>query len=417
MRILQVSESDNIGGAAIASSKLNDLLNSDISFESKLLVNRKKTNAIGTVFPTSILHRLHAKLMPHILIKYNKVKFGTSELTISKNRSSLFFLKSIKNIKFDILHLHWVNNGFVGLDDLHLINKPLVWTLHDNWLFTGACHSTQGCNKFFDNCYDCPKVNKKKFQDNLERQFLEKLDKLQKLKDKINIIVPSQWMYENAKKSKILSGFRIDIIPNFINTNLFIPKDKDDSKEKLGFDKATKYLLFGATDPINDSNKGFLYIQQMAARGALDGYTLIIFGKVNDPNEIKLDIPFIIMDSIYDKNKLVLLYNTAEVVIMPSLHESFGQVAAEAMSCGIPVLCYDTSGLKDVVDHKINGYRAELKNVNDLIEGFNWIIGSVDLCTSARLKVVKSFSEQIILKKYLVLYSNLIKLENKNDAQ
>lgn len=416
MRILQVSESDNIGGAAIATSRLNDLLNSNICFESELLVNRKKTNGLRIIFPTSIFDRFYAKLMPHILIKYNTIKFGTSALTILKSKSSFFFLKSIKNSKFDILHLHWVNNGFVGLDDLNLINKQIVWTLHDNWLFTAGCHSTQGCDKFADSCNECPKIANKKFQHNLDLQFSEKLDKLQKLKDKINIVVPSQWMYENAKKSKILNGFKINIIPNFIDVDLFTPKDKANSKEKLGFEKEAKYLLFGATDPINDSNKGFYYIQKMASAGALNGYKLIIFGKVNNHDQVKLDIPFIIMDSVYDKNKLVLLYNVAELVIMPSIHESFGQVAAEAMSCGIPVLCFDTTGLKDVVDHKINGYKAELKNVNDLIEGFNWIISNADLNKSARLKIVNSFSEEIILKKYQLFYSNLLKLKIENYA-
>ncbi|KVV13969.1 glycosyltransferase [Flavobacterium sp. TAB 87] len=416
MKILQVSESDNIGGAAIAATRLNDLFDKSHLFESKLLVNRKKTNDLKIIFPSSILDKVYAKVIPHLIIKYNKFKFGTSSLTMSANTSCLFFLKTVKKTDFDILHLHWVNNAFVGLDDLKSIDKPMVWTLHDNWLFTAGCHSTQGCTNYIDNCSDCPKIKESRFQKNLDRQFFEKEERIQKLKDKIDIVVPSLWMFESAKRSRILKDFRINLIPNYIDVNLFAPLEKSISKEKLGLLQETKYILFGATDPLNDTNKGFSYIQQMASRGALDGFTLIIFGRVDNIEQIKLNVPFITMNSIYDKKKLVSLYNVSEVVIMPSLHESFGQVAAEAMSCGIPVLCFDTTGLKDVVDHKINGYKADLKNLNDLIEGFNWIISQSDLNRSARLKIVNEFSKEVILNKYSVLYSNIIKFKRKHNA-
>lgn len=409
MKILQVSESDNIGGAAIAASKLNCLLNKN-HIDSKLLVNRKKTNDFNIISPFSFFDKIYAKILPHLLIKYNKWRFGTTKLTISKDKSSLFFLRMINNKKFDIIHLHWVNNGFVGLDDLNLITKPIVWTLHDNWLFTAGCHSTQGCKQFVDNCNNCPHIAHKQHQINLDKQFVIKNRKLLDLKKKINIIVPSKWMLASAKESKILNGFNITLIPNFIDVDLFIPKDRDICKQYFNLELKKKYILFGATDPINDSNKGYDYIKEMDSRGVLDGFTLIIFGKIANSSDVDLNIDFILMDTIYDKKKLALLYNVAELIIMPSIHESFGQVAAEGMACGIPVLCFNTTGLKDIVDHKKNGYLAILKDIDDLITGFNWIVSQKGLGVFTRSKIENKFSKDIILKKHIELYQKILKI-------
>ena len=98
-------------------------------------------------------------------------------------------------------------------------------------------------------------------------------------------------------------------------------------------------------------------------------------------------------------------------MLVPSIHESFGQVAAESLSCGIPVLAFDTTGLKDVIDHKINGYLARKYDVEDLINGFNWIISQKKLNKFAREKVVNNFSKDIIAKKIILFYESLI--ENK----
>ena len=408
MRVLQVSESDNIGGAAIAATRLNSLL-IDNGVESSLVVQRKKSIFSDILGPVNLFDKLYAKIVPHLIIRYNKWKFGTSSLSSTQNKSSVFFSKVIKREDFEILHLHWVNNGFVGLDDLSLIKKPIVWSLHDNWLFTAGCHSTQGCMKFLNCCDSCPKISGLNFQSNLDNQFKEKLNQLQKLKNKIKIVVPSQWMYESVKSSKILSDYEVELIPNSINVDLFIPKDKIESKQQLSLDPQKKYILFGASDPLNDENKGFKFIQQMDRLDAFKGYTLIIFGKKNNIESISLNIPIIFMDSIYDTDKLVSLYNVAEVLLMPSIHESFGQVAAEAMSCGVPVLCFNTTGLIDIVDHKFNGYLAELYNIKDLIRGFNWIIMQGNFGAKTRLKIMNEFSKEVVFEKMFLLYKSLLK--------
>lgn len=410
MKILHVSESDNIGGAAIAASRLNSLLLS-FGIDSKLLVNRKKSDNSNIIAPTTFINLIYAKLLPHLLLKYYKLSLGTTTISLCLNRSTPFFLNALKKEDYDIIHLHWVNNGFVGFEELIKTNKPVVWTLHDNWLFTAGCHTTQDCVGFLSSCESCPKLSSYSYQTILNQNFEKKFNQLQKLKNKVRIIVPSRWMYENAIKSKLLSDFKIDLIPNFIDTEIYLPMLKKNACDTLGLDHNKKYILFGASDPLNDFNKGYHYIRQMDLFGTFNGFNLIIFGKINNINSIDLNVPYILMDTIFEREKLVSLYNAAEMVLVPSIHESFGQVAAESLSCGIPVLAFDTTGLKDVIDHKINGYLARKYNVEDLINGFNWIISQKKLNKFAREKVVNNFSKDIIAKKIILFYESLI--ENK----
>lgn len=405
MKILHVSESDNIGGAAIAASRLNTLLENS-GVDSKLLVNRKKSNNLRILSPTTFFDKLYAKVIPHLIIRLNRWKFGVYNLSTYKDVSAGFFLKSINKQEFDILHLHWVNNWFVALSDLNRIKQPIVWTLHDNWLFTSACHSTQGCEEFLISCNNCPKVSTIKNQNKIANQFIKKAKLLQPLKKNIQIVVPSNWMLENAVNSKLLNGFKIHMIPNSIDVDLFSPLNKDVVKQNQELDPKKKYILYGANDPINDENKGFKFIKQMASRGALDGFTLIIFGKVD--SIIELDIEFVLKGTIIDKRYLVELYNSVELLIMPSIHESFGQIAAESMACGVPVLSFNTTGLKDIVDHKLNGYLAELYNVDDLIIGLNWILSNDLEIDFIRKKIVTNFSKEIVFNKIYSLYNNLL---------
>ena len=70
---------------------------------------------------------------------------------------------------------------------------------------------------------------------------------------------------------------------------------------------------------------------------------------------MELGFPVHYLGKIDDENKLALLYSSADVMIVPSTEEVFGQTASESLACGTPVICFDTTGLKDLVDHQVNG--------------------------------------------------------------
>jgi glycosyltransferase involved in cell wall biosynthesis len=407
MRVLQVSESDRIGGAALAALRLTNALNQrDVN--SSLLVNRKISNDNTIIAPVGFLAKFLARIKPHLYIWRSQNKFDSNCLSVASNASSSIFLNNIYPFKYNILHLHWVNNGFVKLHDLMNFKKPIIWTLHDTWLFTGGCHSTQGCMQFLVDCSSCPKSNSNIGRINLYQQFLAKKQILSLLTDKITFTVPSTWMLESAQESALLKNFRIVKIPNMINTEVFRPLNKQEVMFELGLNTSYKYFVFGATNPLGDLNKGFAYLQTVFEKNEYPGYKLIIFGKSKfDPKTININIEVVFWNEIDSDEKLCKIYNVAEVLLMPSVHESFGQVAAEAMSCGIPVVCFDTTGLKDIVEHKKNGYLAALGNEDDFNEGIKWVLNNKNdnLGFQCRDKIESEFSPNVVCKMYVGLYN------------
>ena len=113
-----------------------------------------------------------------------------------------------------------------------------------------------------------------------------------------------------------------------------------------------------------------------------------------------------------DNVSLVTLYCAGDLTIVPSLREAFGQVASESLSCGTPVAAFATQGLLDVIDHKINGYLAQPFDTSDLANGIDWVLNAenyAELCKNAREKVVREFDYEVVAKKYIDLYEEILK--------
>ena len=105
------------------------------------------------------------------------------------------------------------------------------------------------------------------------------------------------------------------------------------------------------------------------------------------------------------------MYSASDAIAVPSRNESFGLVASEAMACSRPVVCFDSSGLKDIVDHKVNGYLAKSFDASDFAMGILWLMDNEKsklLSEAARNKVQRLFSENIVAQQYLDFYKNAI---------
>ena len=100
-------------------------------------------------------------------------------------------------------------------------------------------------------------------------------------------------------------------------------------------------------------------------------------------------------------------------MVVPSKQEAFGQTASEAMSCGTPVVAFNTTGLKDIIDHKVNGYKAVPFEPTDLARGIKWVLDNNhnnQLSLKARKKIENNFSEKVVVKKILDVYKSLLLL-------
>ena len=226
MRVLIINTSERIGGAAIAANRLMDALRNN-GIQAKMLVRDKQTENIAVIGLNKSLWKIWQFIWERAVIwMANRFKqHNLFEVDIANTGTDITSLPEFTQA--DVIHLHWVNQGMLSLTDIRRIidsGKPIVWTMHDMWPFTGICHYAGECDKYTTHCEHCPILYKGNKKD-LSYQVFQQKEKMFN-GSKISFVTCSQWLGEMARKSHLLQHHSITSIPNAINTNLFKPRDK-----------------------------------------------------------------------------------------------------------------------------------------------------------------------------------------------
>lgn len=417
MKILLLSTSDLFGGAFIAAYRLlKGLQQNDV--QAQMLVQYKNSDdysvVIGIQTKCDVFFSMARPFLaflwgiPVRLYKHRKKTFFSPAI-IPDNIS-----KKVKNINPDIVHLHWIAGGFVKIETLAKINKPIVWTLHDMWAFSGGCHSDEECGKYMKNCGYCPTLNSNKKKD-LSYKILQRKKKSWENLD-LTIVTPSSWLGECAKKSSLFNKTRVEVIPNGIDLNRFRPIDKNIARDVLHLPKDKKLIFFGALTALDDKKKGFSLLKkalkELFSKGNKN-IEIVIFGSFKPKSEENLGFKTHYLGHFYDEISLALLYSAADVMIVPSIQEAFGQTASESLACGTPVVAFGNTGLLDIVDHQKNGYLAKPFDTTDLACGIKWVLEDdkrrEQLCRNAREKVINEFDIVKVARRYEDLYEDILR--------
>lgn len=409
MKILIVNESDSKGGAARAAYRLHkSLLTQNI--DSQMLVQNKESNDYTVDGPVTKIQRAVNQMRPTLdelpvsVYKHRtKTIFSPSWLPFSN------IVNKINEIDPDIVHLHWVCGGMIKIEDIVRIKAPIVWSLHDNWVFTGGCHIMWDCEKYQDACGACPRLGSTKEND-LSRRIFNRKQKIFSQIENITIVGVSQWLSDCSKNSTLLKDKKHINLPNPIDTTIFKPFDKEKSRELWNLPKDKKLVLFGAMT-IGDINKGFNKLSDALHKIKDEEIELVIFGSSEPKESQNLGFKTHYLEYLHDAVSLVTLYSAVDVMIVPSLQEAFGQTASEAMACCTPVIAFGATGLLDIVDHKINGYLAQAFDSTDLMHGIEWVLNSEnyeELCLNARKKVLREFDSKMVSQRYIDLYKDIL---------
>jgi glycosyltransferase involved in cell wall biosynthesis len=329
---------------------------------------------------------------------------------------------SIKHEKLvkeaDILHIHWTNSGFLSIDNLKellQLGKPIVWTLHDMWTFTGGCHYSGECDHFKHECGDCFFLRNPNPKDISHKGWLRKADMYSATKD-INFVACSKWLAGVAGQSSLLKGYKIQAIPNPIDTDIFSPKDKAAirTKRNIGLDK--KIILFGAAN-INDRRKGISYL--LDALNVLkknypvtNQVDIVIFGKNKHFDTSALPFKVHELSIINSQQEIAEVYSMADVFVTPSIEDNLPNTVMESLACGTPVVAFNTGGIPEMVDQLQNGYLAEFKNSDDMAKGLYEMLYSpshAELSQNARDKVLRDFNNETVAKQYMDVYQSLLR--------
>lgn len=407
---LLINTFDNLGGAARAAYRLHrGLLEHGIN--SRYFVCQKFSDDPMILSPSTKLEKVAAKFRYHIeglplLIYRNRQNVIFSPAWVPGN-----FHSFINRTDADIIHLHWINGGFLQVETLKKIKKPIIWTLHDSWAFTGGCHLPLDCRKYETVCGCCPMLKSNKIKDISYRVFFRKQRSWKDID--LTIVTPSRWLADKARASALFNGRRIEIIPNGIDTRRYKPLGKKNARELLSLPQNKKLILFGAMNAFTDGNKGVHFLQKailiLSKRYPYkDDVEIVVFGASKPAGEQPFSLRTHYMDRLYDDISLSLLYASADVLVAPSIEENLPYTIMESLSCGTPCVAFKIGGIPDLIEHMGNGYLAAPFDPDDLAYGISWVLDNRDryndLCSHARKKILDEFDIRSVSKQYLELY-------------
>jgi len=408
MNILHISESDSHGGADLAAYRLHSALRVS-GIRSSMLVQRKGTDDPDVIAPQSLWAKVGCSTRPQLsTLPTRRFQSMTGTFYDPKIRWTSL-VHQVNALKPDVVHIHWVQRGMLHPDQLSRIQAPLVWTLHDMWPITGGCHYDNGCGKFTDTCGECPVLNSTVKHDLSLRQLRRK-QKAYANAMPIHFVCISRWLKHCADTSAATSGHPTHHIPNPLNTDRFKPLDQKTARQLFSLPDSRPLILFGALHAGQDPRKGYELLQDAVRQLSDQHAELVVFGCREPDTKPDLGRPVHYLGRLSDEVSLAAAYNAADVMVVPSRQEAFGQTASEAMACGTPVVSFDVGGLQDIIDHERNGYKAKPFDVKDLSRGLQFILDHPDRQTlgrEARKKAVQQFGFPAVTRQFRNLYQSV----------
>lgn len=414
MRVLIVNTSERTGGAAIAASRMRDAL-IDNGVKTKMLVRTKETDNVSV-----------AQLRQSPMLRFNflwergRIWLGNSlsrdhlfDIDTATRGSDITRLPEFKEA--DVIHLHWVNQGMLSLNGLRKIldsGKPVVWTMHDMWPFTGICHYAHDCQRYVSGCHDCPLLKNPGEKDMAWRTFRRKEETY--VPKNMAFVACSRWLADQARQSRLLRGMPVTDIPNPINTALFKPRDKEKVREACRLPQDKKLILFSAfrtTSPI----KGLNYFSEACKLydrrhpEMREQIAIVAVGRDAEQLQGMFTYPVYPMGYVSDEHRMADIYNACDAFLMPSLQDNLPNTIVEAMASGLPCIATAVGGIPQMIHHRENGYLAEPRQADDLCRGLEWLFtcNYSIVSKAARSFAVNEYSGHNVAMRYIEIYNQL----------
>ena len=295
----------------------------------------------------------------------------------------------------DIIHIHWLNQGFIKLSSISKIKKPVVWTLRDMWAFTGGSHYTM----------DFEKYEKSKLS-TIIKNFKKK-----SYKKSFYFIAISDWLKNKALQSDVLREFNVERIYNNIDLKKFNNINKKQGKDFLNINTDKKIILYGANNP-QSKRKGWDIFVESLKKLDKAKYYLLIFGNFWSHKTLdKIGFEYKSLGFIDDTKILNSVYSCADLFVASSIQDGWPKTFAEAMYCKTPVVCFSNTSIAEIVNHKINGYVVQNFDSNQLKDGIEWLSRAIDnnnLNVESVKNRIEEFGSDKIAKKYIKLYEKIL---------
>lgn len=321
----------------------------------------------------------------------------------------------------DLVHLHWLGDATLSIEEIGRLPMPLVWTLHDQWAFCGAEHytslpgpgETASSDERFALGYSPASRPAHEAGPDLNRRTW--LRKRRAWCRPMQIVCPSTWLADCARRSTLMGDWPITVIPYPIDLNSWAPCEQLQARVLLGLPVDRPLVLFGAMGGTSDPRKGadllleaLQRLRTEVAGTSLDQLELVVFGQSRPAQPPDLGFPIHYSGLLSDDLSLRLLYAAANGFVIPSRQDNLPNTGLEAQACGVPVVAFRTGGLVDIVDDRVTGALAEPFDPASLAASIRWVLEDPqrwrELGTAARQRAERLWHPARVAGMYAEVY-------------
>ena len=408
MKILFVNTSESVGGAAIAAGRLLRALRRS-GVEVHMLVSNRQTENPAIVSLSRVGWKKKWNFVAERACIFFRQRLSKRHLwDIDPATHGSDITKSRHFREADVIHLHWVNQGMLSLKCLRKIldsGKPVVWTMHDMWPFTGVCHHADDCDGWKEHCGNCRLLCKGRCTKDLAFKTFSKKAEIYG-SGKIQFVACSRWLEDLARQAPLLKGHGLTQIPNSIDTNFYVPAHRDEARHALNLPLDKPLILFVAAKA-TDEGKGFPYLRE-AVRKMSHDTAVVVVGREAEVAAAGMENAYV-FGYVADRDKMRTLYQACDLLAMPTLHDNLPNTIVEALSCGLPCTGFAIGGLPEMISHEKTGYLVKYLDVDDLAKGLDWSLEHRDaLSDEARAAAVTNYSEMAVAEAYKKIYEGII---------
>lgn len=321
-------------------------------------------------------------------------------------------LRYIDSLSPDVVHLHNLHANYVHLPMLlsYLAKKDIatVIMLHDCWFFTGKCmhYTTQGCYKWETHCENCPQIhegNNSWFFDRTKSVHEDRIRLFQAI-PRLAIVGISDWVTNECRRSPIAKNAKITKrIYLWIDLDKFHPVNADKKRAELGL--TDKFVILGVAEQWGNP-KGLDRFLHLATQISPEKQIVLVG---NPAPDVELPDNVLCVGKTSSQEELAAFYSLADVFVTFSYQETFGKVSAEAIACGTPVVCYNSTACPELVG-KNCGIVVEKTDENGIFEAVNEIQrnGKAQYSEQCVRFANENFSRQKLTREFIEIYEELV---------
>ena len=409
MKVVHLAYADGGGGAFKAAYRIHRGLAS-LGVDSTMLVSRRLTSDPAVKEPATPAGRLWAQLATHLDAAPSRL------LRLPRDEfSSLAWVgtgaaRRAQSMAPDVVQLHWVCAGFLRVEALAAITRPLVWRLADMWPLVGAEHYV-GDNGRYREGYRADNRPAQERGPDLNRWVWQRKRRVYARLRDLTVVTPSRWLARCAGESVLLRGRRIEVIPTGQDLTIFRPVPRMLARSILGLPPEAKLVMTGSMG-LADKRKGVSLLLQAVEQLRGHGYRLLLLGDA-PPAPLRLPVEAHWLGRLNDDVSLALAYSSADVFVAPSMEENLANTVIEAMACGVPCVAFNVGGMPDIVHSGLNGYLATPFATDDLARGIVSLLEAgadyARFSAEARTTVEKEFSAALQASRFAALYEDLVR--------